>query len=170
MAINYQNAFKEILNTLKEILYNETKLPIHFDKGYKGRANQYFNITPTSANIISRFSGGTTRGYSVNIRYYLQKGNYEKHTHIDYLTDTGEKIQRLFNEKSKAVSTNDLFQGVLSTFVDSNVQFGAMVAYTFHDGRIEDVTYDPSRDDEEESEDLHIVEFEFEAIVTEVFI
>jgi len=170
MAINYQNAFKEILNALKEIIYNETKLPIHFDKDYQARSNQYFNLKPTSANIISRFSGGTTRGYNVNIRYYLQKGNYEKHTHIDYLTDTGEKIQRLFNDKSNAVSTNDLFQGVLSTFADSNAQFGAMVAYTFHDGRIEDVAYDPSRDDTEEVDDLHIVEFEFEAIVTEVFI
>ena len=45
-----------------------------------------------------------------------------------------------------------------------------IVAYTFHDGRIEDVAYDPSRDDTEEVDDLHIVEFEFEAIVTEVFI
>ena len=170
MAINYQNAFKEILDTLREILYNETKLKVYFDKGWKSRATQYFNIVPETSNVLSRFNGGSTREYSANIRYYLKKGNYDKHSHIDYLTDMGERITRLFNDKSNATSTSDLFQGILSQFSESDQTFGSMVAYTFHEGRIENVTYDPSRDDTEESDELHIVEFEFLAIVTEVFI
>lgn len=170
MAINYQNAFKEILDTLKEIIYNETKLPVRFDKGYKTKGNQYFNIQPVGSDVLSRFNGGSTREYTANIKYYLRKGNYDKHSHIDYLTDIGERITRLFNDKSNATSTSDLFQGVLSQFSESNIAFGNMVAYTFHEGRIESVSYDPSRDDSEELEDLHIVEFEFLAIVTEVFI
>jgi len=170
MAINYSNAFKEILGALKEILYNETKLSVHFDRKYKSRATQYFNISPISSTVTSRFSGGSTREYNAEISYYLQKGNYEKHTHLDYLTDMGEKITRLFNDKTNAVSTNDLFQGIISQFSESNQAFGSMVAYTFHDGRIENVDYQPDRNDDEEMEDLNIVKFEFIATVTEVFI
>ena len=170
MAINYQNAFKEILDTLKEILTNETKLTVYFDKGFKNRNTQYFNIQPINANILSRFNGGTTREYNVAIKYYLKKGNYDKHSHIDYLTDIGERVTRLFNDKANAISTSDWFQGVLSQFSESDSTCGAMIAYTFHEGRIENVSYDPSREDTEESEELHIVEFDFLAIVTEVFI
>ena len=170
MAINYTNAFKSILDALKEILVNELNYPVFFDKDYEARSSQYFNLQPVSSSIESRFSGGSTREYTVQIKYYLRKGNYEKHTHIDYLTDTGERIARLFNDKSNADSTNALFQGIIAQFVDSNVAFGALVAYTFHDGRIQDISYQPSRSDKEERSELHIVEFEFLAIVTEVFI
>jgi hypothetical protein len=170
MAINYSNAFKEILDALKEILYNETKLKVHHDKDYEARASQYFNITPVSSNVVSRFSGGSTREYNVDIRFYLQKGNYDKHTHIDYLTDTGEKITRLFNDKNNPTSTNELFQGIISQFSESNIAFGSLVAYTFHDGRIENVNYQPDRSDVEEKSDLHIIDFEFIGIVTEVYL
>ena len=169
MAINYTNAFKEILDALKEILYNETKLSVYFDKDYQTRATQYFNLKPASSNVVTRFSGGSTREYNVEIRYYLRKGNYEKHTHIDYLTDTGERIARLFNDKSNPSSTNELFQGIIGQFSESNAQFGAMVAYTFHDGRVQDIDYSPDRSDAEELNDLHIIEFEFIGIVTEVY-
>lgn len=170
MAINYSNAFKEILDALKEILYNETKLRVYYDKEYQARQSQYFNLTPVSSNVLTRFSGGSTREYNVGIRYYLQKGNYGKHSHLDYLTDTGEKITRLFNDKNNPTSTNELFQGIIAQFSESNISFGKLVAYTFHDGRIENVTYNPDRSDSEEKSDLHIVEFEFIGIVTEVYI
>ena len=169
MAINYNNAFKEVLDALKEILHNETKMRVYFDKDYEARATQYFNLTPVSSNVVSRFSGGSTREYTVSMRYYLQKGNYDKHTHIDYITDTGERITRLFNDKRNPIATNELFQGIIAQFSEGNEQFGAMVAYTFHDGRIENVDYQPNRSDNEEKNDLHIVEFEFIGIVTEVF-
>tara|TARA_Y100000004_G_C8779294_1_gene354253 strand:- start:167 stop:679 length:513 start_codon:yes stop_codon:yes gene_type:complete len=170
LAINYKNAFKKILDTLREILYNETKLKVHFDKGYHNRDTMYFNIMPNTSSVVSRFNGGSTREYSATIKYYLKKGNYDKHSHIDYLTDMGERVTRLFNDKSNATSTSDLFQGILSQFSESDATFGTQVAYTFHEGRIENITYDPSRDDTEELDELHIVEFEFLAIVTEVFI
>ena len=169
MPINYTNAFKAILDALKEILYNEFKLRVFFDKDFKSRATQYFNLTPVSSDIVSRFSGGSTREYNVNIRYYLQKGNYDKHTHIDYLTDTGERVARLFNDKRNPTSTNELFQGIISQFSESNEAFGDMVAYTFHDGRIENIAYQPDRQDNEEKSDLHIIDLDFIGIVTEVF-
>jgi len=169
MAINYTNAFKAILDALQEILYNEFKLRVHYDKDYEARASQYFNLTPVSSDIVSRFSGGSTREYRVGLRYYLQKGNYGKHTHIDYLTDTGERVARLFNDKRNATATSELFQGIISQFSESDESFGAMVAYTFHDGRIEDISYQPNRSESEDKSDLHIVEFEFIGIVTEVF-
>ena len=169
MAINYSNAFKAILDALKEILYNETKLQVHFDKDYEAKASQYFNMKPVSSNVVTRFSGGSTREYSVQIRYYLRKGNYDKHTHIDYLTDTGERIARLFNDKTNPTSSSELFQGIIAQFSESDEAFGTMVAYTFHDCRIQDIDYDPSRSDIEEQADLHIIEFEFLAIVTEVY-
>ena len=170
MPITYSNAFKEILDALKEILANEFKLPVHFDRNYKARSNQYFNLIPNSADVASRFSGGSTREYSVQIKYYLAKGNYGKHTHVDYLTDVGERISRLFNDKRNATSTNDLFQGVLAQFSESQGTFASQIAYTFHDGRIEGIEYRPSLSESEEQENLNVVEFEFLAIVTEVFV
>jgi hypothetical protein len=144
MAITYTNAFKEILNTLKEILYNELKIPVHYDKDYQARASQYLNIKPISSDVISRFSGSSTREYEAEIRYYLQKGNPEKHTTLDYMTDVGERIFRLFNDKTNAVSTNDLFKGIMTNFSASIGTFNQQVAYTFQDGRIEGITYQPS--------------------------
>ena len=170
MAINYHNAFKEVINTLAEIIKNETKLPVHFDSNYKNRGTQYFNIKPVQNSVVSRFSGGTTREYEDEIRYYLRKGNYGKLTHLDFLTDTAERIQRLFNDKSNATSVNDLFQGILSQFSQLQSSFESSVAYSFHDGRIETLTYQPDRDESEENTELHIVEFEFLAVVTEVFL
>ena len=55
MAINYHNAFKEVINTLAEIIKNETKLPVHFDSNYKNRGTQYFNIKPVQNSVVSRF-------------------------------------------------------------------------------------------------------------------
>lgn len=170
MAINYSNAFKEVINTVSEIIKNETKLPVYFDADYKNRATQYFNIQPISSVTQSRFSGGSTREYEVEIKYYLHKGNYGKNTHIDFLTDIGERITRLFNDKSNASSVNDLFQGILAQFSQAQSTFENSVAYTFHDGRIESLSYQPDRDESEENTELHIVEFEFLAVVTEVFI
>ena len=170
MAINYSNAFKEILNTLAEIIKNETSLQVHFDTTYKGRNTQYFNILPISNSVVSRFSGGSTREYNVEIRYYLKKGNYGKQSHIDFLTDIGERITRLFNDKSNASSVSELFQGILTQFSQMNDAFQSAVAYSFHDGRIESLSYQPDRDESEENPELHIVEFEFLAVVTEVFI
>ena len=170
MAINYHNAFKEVINTLAEIIKNETNLPVHFDANYQNRATQYFNIKPISNSVQSRFSGGSTREYDVEIRYYLRKGNYGKQTHLDFLTEIGERIQRLFNDKSNATSVNDLFQGILLDFSQMNSTFEQSVAYSFHDGRIETLSYQPDRDESEENPELHILEFEFLAVVTEVFI
>jgi len=168
MAITYSNAFKEVINTLAEIIRNETKIPVHFDPEYSERATQYFNITPISNTVISRFSGGSTREYNVEIKYFLRKGNYGKHTHIDFLTDIGERITRLFNDKRNASSINELFQGVLSQFVESQGTFAGAIAYSFHDGRIESVNYQPDKDDSEDFDDLHIVDFDFNCVITEV--
>lgn len=170
MAINYHNAFKEVMNTVAEIIRNETKLPVHFDPNYQNKATQYFNIKPIASNVASRFSGGSTREYEIEIRYYLRKGNYGKLTHLDFMTDIGERIQRLFNDKSNASSVNDLFQGIITQFSQLQSTFEQSVAYSFHDGRIETLTYQPDRDESEEISELHILEFEFLAVVTEVFI
>tara|TARA_B100001939_G_C16833160_1_gene569625 strand:- start:247 stop:759 length:513 start_codon:yes stop_codon:yes gene_type:complete len=169
MAINYQNAFKEVINTLAEIITNETKLPCYFDTEFENRNAQYFNLKPIQTSSVSRFSGGATREYEIEIRYYLKKGNYGKVTHLDLLTNVGERITRLFNDKSNATSVNDLFQGVLAQFSQSQDSFADAIAYSFHDGRIESTTYQPDRDESEESSELHIVEFEFLAVVTEVY-
>lgn len=169
MAINYQNAFKEVMNTLAEIITTETKMPCYFDPDFKNRATQYFNIKPIDSSQVSMFSGGSTRQYSIEIRYYLYKGNYGKHTHLDVLTNIGERITRLFNDKSNATSVNDLFQGVLSQFSQAQDTFASAVAYSFHDARIESTSYQPDRDESEESSELNILEFEFLAVVTEVY-
>ena len=76
----------------------------------------------------------------------------------------------MFNDKSNATSVNDLFQGILSQFSQLQSSFESSVAYSFHDGRIETLTYQPDRDESEENTELHIVEFEFLAVVTEVFL
>ena len=170
MGINYHNAFKEVMNTVAEIIRNETKLPVHFDPNFESKATQYFNIKPISSSVISRFSGGQTREYEIEIRYYLRKGNYGKNTHLDFLTNIGERIQRLFNDKSNATSVNDLFQGILTQFNQLQSTFEKTIAYSFHDGRIENLSYQPDRDETEEDSELHILEFEFLAVVTEVFI
>ena len=170
MAITFSNAYKEILNTLKEIIHNELKIPVHFDLSFQDRHNQYVNIEPLGFDLVSRFAGSSQREYTATIKYYLKKGNYEKHTHLDYLTDVGERLTRLFNDKSNATSTNDLFQGVLSQFSESTGTFAQNIAYTFHDGRIESIDYQPNRNETEQLENLNIVELTFLAVVTEVYL
>jgi len=170
MAIQFTNAFREILDTLKEILTNEFKISVHFDKDFEAQASQYFNLSPEVVSTVARSSGSTTREYSVNIRYYLIKGNYEKHSHIDYLTSVAERMSRLFNDKRNAISTNDLFKGVLATFAESENTFDSLIAYTFHDGRIEEVNYQPTLTDKENIENVNVLDFTFQAIVTEVYL
>mgnify|MGYP001366761143 CR=1 FL=1 len=170
MAITFSNAFKEILNTLKEIIHNELKIPIHFDKDFEDRHNQYINILPLGFDVVSRFAGSSQREYSATLKYYLKKGNYEKHTHLDYLTSVGERLTRLFNDNTNPVSSNDLFKGVLSQFSESTGTMAQNIAYTFHDGRIDSIDYQPNLSEKEQLENLNVVELTFTAIVTEVYL
>ena len=158
------------MNTLKEIVHNELKIPVHFDMTFQDRHNQYVNIAPLGYDLQSRFAGSSTREYTAILRYYLKKGNYEKHTHLDYLTSIGERLTRLFNDKQNATSTNDLFQGVLSQFSESTGSFAQNIAYTFHDGRIDSIDYQPNKSEAEEIENLNVIELTFLAVVTEVYL
>ena len=43
------------------------------------------------------------------------------------------------------------------------------IAYTFHDGRIDSIDYQPNLTEKEQLENLNVVELTFTAIVTEVY-
>ena len=150
MAITFTNKFKLIMDTIKEILTDETNLPVYTDPDFKTRATQFFNLTPITSNSLNRYNIGENREYAIQIRYYLKKGAYEKHRVLDYTMAMGERIIRLFNNTKNSTYT-------------------ALSSVGFDDGLIETVDYQPDRTPEEDDEELNIVEFTFVGRVTESY-
>ena len=152
MAITYTNVMKSnVMDSLNVILQGEFtgQLPVHYDLDYQSRSPQYINVTPIEDELIELESNGQTRGYLVELRYYLRKGGqYARHTHIDHLANMVERIKRLLHN-------------------NSNYSSGG--SYKFHDGRIVSIDWRPDMTDEEEADpDLNVIVITWQCHVTEV--
>ena len=84
------------------------------------------------------------------------------------MADRGERLIRLINNKNKYEDSVNTFSELDSTFATLADAFSSIVTYRWHNGRIENIDYDPSRSDREDKRDLQIFEADFLCNVMEI--
>ena len=87
---------------------------------------------------------------------------------FDYMADRGERLTRLINNNTKYEDSINSFGEIESTFGTLADAFSSIVTYRWHNGRIADIDYDPSRSDAEDKRDLQIFEANFLCNVMEL--
>ena len=144
--ITYENVFSRVINGIIAIVQGEwATLPIHYDSDYELEAHepQFLNITPISDVLIGMSANGQTRKYVTKLSYLRRiGGGYQKHTHIDTMSDFSEHLKRLlFNNKN----------------------YSSDGSYQWHDGRVESVNFIT-----ETIEDYNQIDLTFAVIIHEV--
>ena len=120
MSLTYTNQIETILNGIEKIIESEFNIPV----GKSG--NEYFMIEPISDDLIENLHGGQSRSYSVRVSYTMIKaGHFE--TNRNHLTNRAERMKRL------------LFN---NTAYDDD-------GYVWHDGRVNQITYERDEDNPE---------------------
>ena len=165
----YLNKFKKDTIALRKLITEETKMPVHYDvDGYHYRGNNFFNIKPLNTVLQEVLSSASLREYACNMRYYFRRAGYRKHTHMDQLFEMSERIQRLFLNNPQPEDTEIEFNNFYTPFSHSPEYWNLISPYQLHNLRIENVNYEPARDDTEEVPDLHIVEYDVTFNVLEI--
>jgi hypothetical protein len=77
------------------------------------------------------------------------------------MADRGERLIRLINNKTKYEDSVNTFSEIASTFGTLADVFSSIVTYRWHNGRIDNIDYDPSRSEREDKRDLQIFEADF---------
>lgn len=72
--IAHSESFKDLTKGLDVLLSGEFKVPVFFDRGFKYRRSQYFNIEPISSDIVELRSGSQVREFSATIKFYWHRG------------------------------------------------------------------------------------------------
>ena len=148
----WTNVIKDnVLDSLKTVLVAEfgATMPIHFDREYSRRAPQYINLEPVGDTLLDTSVSSQTREYETELRYYIRMGGeFRKHSHLDRITSTVERIKR------------ELFD---------NANYAPSGAYKYHDGRVTSFEYNVAKTEEEEQdENLDVTQILFTCTVTEV--
>ena len=173
MAIIFKPNHRRVIDALTDIIQTEYQgTPILFEEPsrFVSRSPQFFSIIPGDATLLENYAGGSLREYEVFIRYYLRKPrliNYRTNI-FDYMSDRGERLIRLINNNTKYEDSINTFGEVESTFGTLADAFSSIVTYRWHNGKINDIDYDPSRSDAEDKRDLQIFEANFSCNVMEL--
>ena len=152
MAVSYFQTYKEIQDKLASMLRTEFRgFSVYFDDNYVNRKPSYFNITKTKDDILMNLvPQAQIRDYGFNIRYYLRRPKYSKDLTLNALFRVGDRIGQLI-------------------FNNSNVKFYSTGKnYYFTDGHFSNYSVQPSRDESENINDLHIASFDFDVKAFEV--
>ena len=142
--ITYENVFSRVINGIVAIVQGEwATLSIHYDYELEAHEPQFLNITPIGDNLISLSANGQTREYTIKLSYLRRLGgDYQKHTHIDTMSDFSAHLKRLlFNNKNYSLSGS----------------------YQWHDGRVESVEFIT-----ETIESYNQIDLTFTVIISEV--
>ncbi len=120
--ITYTNIFKSVLDAFTALIRGEwTTLPIHYDAELQAREPQFINIDLVGDDFNEQFACGQTRTYTFNVSYLRRiGGDYQKHTHIDSLSEWSERFKRL---------------------IINNTAYESGGAYKWHDGTVESIEY-----------------------------
>jgi len=165
----YLNKFKKDTTALRKLLVDETKLPVHYDvDGYHYRGNNFFNIKPLNTALLEVLSSASLREYACNMRFYFRRAGLKKHTHMDQLFEMAERVQRLFLNNPQPEDTEIEFNNFYTRFNHSPEYWNLIGPYQMHNLKINNVDYEPSRDDSEAVPNLHIVEFDLTFNVLEI--
>ena len=155
-----------MLDALTDIISAEfTGTPVYYDdpERFKSRSAQFFSLIPGESTLVQSYAGGSLREYQVAIRYYLRKprlDNYRTNV-FDFMADRGKRLIRLINNKNKYEDSINSFSEIDFNFNELAYAFASIVTYWWHNGRIENIDYSPSRSDREDKRDLQIFEADF---------
>ncbi len=120
--ITYENVFSRVINGLVALIQGEwATMPIHYNYELEAHEPQFVNIVPVSDNLIDYTANGQTREYTIKINYLRRLGgDYQKHTHIDTMSDFAARLKRL------------LFD---------NKNYSLNGSYQWHEGRVESIEF-----------------------------
>ena len=173
MAITFKPNHRRMLDALTDIISSEfTGTPVYYEapERFKSRSAQFFSLIPGESTLVQSYAGGSLREYQVSIRYYLRKprlDNYRTNV-FDFMADRGERLIRLINNKNKYEDSINSFSEIDFNFNTLADAFSSIVTYRWHNGRIENIDYSPSRSDREDKRDLQIFEADFLCNVMEI--
>ena len=157
----YQDQGKRIMNKLQQLIYDEFKVAVFFDKNYAFHGTTFFNIYQDSISNVQELAGGLLKEYLFRIRYYMTREGYARHTHHEYMSNATERLMRLFKNCPAPIFDETTFSTYLTRFAYSVDYWNLITKYIYHSGMIDAVDYDPSRTPGEERKNLHIVEYTF---------
>tara|TARA_R110000751_G_scaffold29079_2_gene75251 strand:- start:2575 stop:3099 length:525 start_codon:yes stop_codon:yes gene_type:complete len=173
MAIVFKPNHRRVLDALTDIISTEyTGTPVYYEdpERFKSRSAQFFSLIPGESTLVQSYAGGSLREYQVSIRYYLRKPRLDNYrTNIfDFMSDRGERLIRLINNKNKYEDSINTFSEIDFTFGTLADVFSSIVTYRWHNGRIDNIDYNPSRSEREDKRDLQIFEADFLCNVMEI--
>ena len=174
MAIVFRDYGKRVGDALRKLLLDEfTGIPTVFvDRdNYRSVPYSHFGLIPGDAKLLQSYQGGSLREYEYTIRYYLRKPRgtgYYKSNVFDLLSRKSERLIRLIDINNKHQDADMFFGEVDLTFGTISEPFGNVIAYRWHNGRVENIDFDPPRTDKEDKRDLQIMEAQFLCNVMEI--
>ena len=164
----YLDQGKRIMNKMQELIFNEFKVAVHFDKDYAFHSSTFFNIFLNAVGDIQPLAGGLLRRYIFDIRFYLFREGYSRATHHEFLSNSTERLMRLFKNYPSPDNAETTFSTYLTRWAYSVDYWNLITQYIWHDGRITDIDYNPSlRDNEADKPNLHVVNYQFSCISSE---
>ena len=147
--ITFVNTVKEnVLDSLDTLITAEfTDIPIFYDEELIARGNTWFVIQPQTDELIERRTVSEVRQYTTLIRVFRHVGGeHRKHSHIDPITNTVERLKRL---------------------LINNAEYSSSGTYKYHDGEVTLITYQVT---EEDLPEYKIIDVTHSAIVEEVLL
>ena len=173
MATTFKPNHRRVMDALTDLIQTEySGTPVVFDNPsrFRSRSPQFFSLIAGESTMIQNYAGGSLREYQVFIRYYLRKPrliNYRQNI-FEYMADRGERLIRLLNNNVKYEDSVNTYSELDTTFGTLADTFSNIVTYRWHNGRISDINYDPSRSASEDRRDLQIFEANFLCNVMEL--
>ena len=145
--ISYVNTIKDnVLDSLDKIVGAEfTDISVFYDLDTIARGNTFFNFQPQTDELVEQRVASDVREYTVLIRLYRKSaGDHRKHTELDPITKTIERLKRL---------------------IANNSDYTPSSIYKWHDGRITNIEYQV---DNEDLPEYKIIDVTFACVVEEV--
>ena len=158
----YLDQGKRIMNKMQELIFDEFKVAVHFDRDYTYHGTTFFNIYLNSVGDIKSLAGGLMREYIFDIRYYLFREGYSRANHHNYLSNTTERLMRLFHNSPSPDNEETTFSTYLTRWAYSIDYYNLITHFIYFGGVINDVNYNPTlSDSESDKPNLHVVNYQF---------
>ena len=158
----YINAFKKATRALRKLVTEESQLGLFYDKHYQYRGNTFFNIVPTTVTVLENWANLQLRKYEAEMKLYVRKEGYGEHTHMHFMQQLSERINRLFKNNPSPENIDGATWVTYFTRFGHSVDYWNLVtSYTMHNLTLDEMTYDPPKNDVESPiPGLHIVQYD----------
>lgn len=146
---SYTNVIKDnVLDPLWVLLrsdFPDIKISMNLD--YRWESESWFNLIVTDNTHYEHRTLGHIREYGVEIRYYQTWDADMDRGYFDKVIPVVEELKRL---------------------LEDNVNYQPSGTYKWNNLKIEDIDYDPDREEEEMKADLSVTELTISLMVAEV--